>query len=180
MKIIAFAGMPFSGKSEAVRIAKEKNIPVIRMGDMVWDEVKKRGLELNDKNVGTIANEMRQKHGKDVWAKKTIEKVKSIDAENILIIDGIRNKEEIQTFKEELGEDFVLVAITVSDGERYKRAMNRDREDDSKDINLVKERDNRELNWGLGKVIEDADVKISNETDMQSFQTKIKDFLNNI
>ena len=77
MKIIAFAGMPFSGKSEAVRIAKEKNIPVIRMGDMVWDEVKKRGLELNDKNVGTIANEMRQKHGKDIWAKKTIERVKS-------------------------------------------------------------------------------------------------------
>ena len=32
MKIIAFAGMPCSGKSEAVRIAKEMNIPVIWFG----------------------------------------------------------------------------------------------------------------------------------------------------
>ena len=51
MKIIAFAGMPCSGKSEAVQIAKEMNIIVIRMGDMVWEEVKKRGLTLDEKVV---------------------------------------------------------------------------------------------------------------------------------
>ena len=46
MKIIAFAGMPFSGKSEAVRIAKDYKIPVIRMGDMIWEETKKQGAGL--------------------------------------------------------------------------------------------------------------------------------------
>ena len=69
MRIIAFAGMPFSGKSEAVQIAKDSNIPVVRMGDAVWNEVEKQGLELNDKNVGMIAEKMRKDHGMDIWAK---------------------------------------------------------------------------------------------------------------
>ena len=64
MKILAFTGMPCSGKTEAVKVAKEMDIPVIRMGDAVWREVKHQGLELNDKNVGDVANNMREKHGK--------------------------------------------------------------------------------------------------------------------
>ena len=77
MKILAFTGMPFSGKSEAVKIAREMNIPVVRMGDMIWDEVKKQGLVLTDQNVGNIATQMRKEHGKDIWAIRTIEKIKT-------------------------------------------------------------------------------------------------------
>jgi len=180
LKIIAFAGMPFSGKSEAVKIAKDKGIPVVRMGDMVWDEVRSRDLELCDENVGSVANEMRQKHGKNIWAKRTLEKIKTTDPSGVLIIDGIRNIEEIDTFKKELGQNFIVIAITVSDEIRYKRAMNRGREDDSQDINLIKERDRRELGWGLGKVIDLADMKISNEVGIEDFRIKIKKILDEI
>ena len=55
--------------------------------------------------------------------------------------------------------------------------MSRGREDDSKDLNLVKERDKRELSWGLGNVITSADVVISNEGSIIDFQQGIKDFL---
>ncbi|MCJ7571122.1 MAG: flagellar hook-basal body complex protein FliE [Candidatus Thermoplasmatota archaeon] len=174
MKIIAFTGMPFSGKSEAVKIAKEQNIPVIRMGDMVWEETKKQNLELNDKNVGTIANNMRKKYGMDIWAKKTIEKIKKIKNTDILVIDGVRNLEEVETFKKKLGDDFLLVAIQVSDKLRYKRAMNRNRKDDSKDLAKIKERDNREISWGLNTVIDSADMIISNEGSLEELHNKIK------
>jgi len=180
LKIIAFAGMPFSGKSEAVKIAKDKEIPVIRMGDMVWDEVRSRDLELCDENVGSVANEMRKTHGKNIWAKRTLEKIKTMDPLGVLIIDGIRNVEEIGTFKNEIGKNFVVIAITVSDEIRHQRAMNRGREDDSQDINLIKERDERELGWGLGKVIDLADIKISNEVGIEDFRIKIKKILNEI
>ena len=134
MEIIAFAGMPFSGKTEAVKIAKEMEIPVIRMGDIVWQEVKNRNLKINDKNVGFIANEMRKKHGKNIWAKKTIDKIKDIKNTKYLVIDGIRNLEEVETFKKELKGDFILIGVEVSDKTRYKRAMKRNREDDSVDL----------------------------------------------
>ena len=99
MKIIAFTGMPFSGKSEAVKIAKEMDIPVIRMGDMVWQETKNQGLELNDENVGRIANDFRKEHGMDIWAIKTLDKIKSLKKNDILVIDGVRNIEEIEKFE---------------------------------------------------------------------------------
>jgi dephospho-CoA kinase len=169
--------MPFSGKSEAVRIAKELNIPVIRMGDMIWEETKKQGLELNDKNVGMIANNMRKENGMDIWAKRTLTKIKTFEESDILVIDGIRNIEEIETFEKELGKDFLLIAVQVSDEIRYNRGMIRGRKDDSKDINLIIERDKRELSWGLLNVIESADIVISNEGEIKEFQNRVKELL---
>jgi len=180
MKIIAFTGMPFSGKSEAVKIAKEQNIPVIRMGDMIWEETKRQGLELNDENVGRIANNMRKKYSMDIWAKRTFEKIQEMNDVDVLVIDGVRNGEEIDFFKEKLGKDFVVVAVEVPDETRHKRAMNRDREDDSADINKIKERDQREINWGLDKVIKSADIKISNEGTVDDFYKKIKEIFSNL
>lgn len=180
MKIIAFAGMPFSGKSEAVQIAKDMKIPVVRMGDMVWKEVKRQGLEINDANVGRIANDMRKLHGKDIWAKRTIEKIISLKNANKVVIDGIRNFEEIDFFKKMLNGSFTVIAVQVSDETRYKRAMNRGREDDSMDIELIKERDRREKGWGLDKVIASADIFISNEGNIKDFRNKVKEILNKI
>ena len=172
--------MPFSGKSEAVQIAKDLNIPVVRMGDAVWDEVKNRGLELNDKNVGLIADKMRKDHGMGIWARRTLDKIKSLDKTDIVVIDGIRNVEEIDRFKKELGKDFVVIAIEASDEKRHERAQSRGRRDDSKDINKIKERDKRELRWGLDVVIASADIVISNEGSINKFKNKVRKALNEI
>ncbi len=177
MKIIAFTGMPFSGKSEAVQIARDKGILVFRMGDLVWDETKRQGKKLDDKNVGEVANSMRIKFGKDVWAKRTVDKIKSFNEKNLVVIDGIRNNEEIEAFKKYLGDDFILVAITASDEVRMKRAMNRGREDDSKNLGGIKERDQRELGWGLSGVIASADIVVSNDGTLEEFRNKIKKIL---
>lgn len=177
MRIIAFTGMPFSGKSEAVKIAKERGIPVVRMGDMIWEETKKQGLELNDQNVGMIANNMRKIYGMDIWAKKTIKKINSMKKTDLLVIDGVRNIEEVEIFEKKLGKDFVLIAIEVSDKTRHKRALMRNRKDDSMDPDLVNHRDRRELSWGLGNVIASADSVVTNEGNLEDFKTKIKKLL---
>ena len=140
MKVIAFAGMPCSGKSEAVEIADELDIPVIRMGDMVWDEVRKQGLTLDEKNVGAIADQMRKSKGMDIWAKRTLNKISKEKTDQI-IIDGIRNIEEIDTFKKNLGKDFLIIAITASDKTRRKRFVSRGRADDSLNVQDLKDRD---------------------------------------
>ena len=177
MKILAFTGMPFSGKSEAVKTAKEMNIPIIRMGDIIWEEVENRELELNDKNVGTIASQMREEHGKDIWARRTLEKIKSVENMNFIVIDGIRNVEEIDLFKRYLEGNFVVVAVEASDETRQKRALTRNREDDSKDLQKIKERDKRELGWGLDRVIASADIMVLNEGSIKDFQKKIREIL---
>jgi dephospho-CoA kinase len=173
MKIIAFTGMPASGKSEAVQIAKDKGIPVIRMGDLVWEETKRQGRPLNDKNVGSVATNMRKKHGMDVWAKRTVEKIRTLKKASHLVIDGVRNMEEIEFFKKELGLDFLVVAIDAPDELRRKRAVARGRTDDSKDLKDLEERDKREISWGLQKVIADADIIIENSGSLESFRKQV-------
>ncbi len=173
MKIIAFTGMPCSGKSEAVQIAKNMGINVFRMGDMVWEEVKNRELPLDDKHVGAIADQMRKKFGKDIWAKKTLEKISNYNKIENIVIDGIRNNEEIETFKKKLGKDFIVIAIVASDETRQKRFLKRGREDDSKDIQDLIDRDKRELRWGLGSVIASADIVIPNENSLENFRKEL-------
>jgi len=179
MKILAFTGMPCSGKSVAVQIAKEKNFLVLRMGDEVWHETKNQGLPLNDKNVGFVANEMRKKHGKDIWAKKTLEKINLNVDEDVIVIDGLRNSEEVDFFKKNLGNNFIIIAILASDELRKKRVIERKRADDSTDIKDLEIRDKRELSWGLGDVIYNADIKILNEGSIDEFIDKINKILQN-
>ena len=74
---------------------------------------------------------MRKKKGKEIWAKKTIEKIKSKNLIDTIIIDGVRSLEEVKYFKKILGDNFILISIDASDRLRYKRALMRNRKDDS-------------------------------------------------
>ncbi|MFO7677968.1 MAG: AAA family ATPase [Thermoplasmatota archaeon] len=179
MKILAFTGMPCSGKSVAVELAKERDIQVVRMGDAVWEETKKQGLSLSDEHVGFVATSMRERFGKDIWAKKTIEKIRHYDT-NYIVIDGIRNKEEIELFKNKLGSNFVLIAIVASYETRKKRMLARKREDDDIQGDELKIRDERELGWGLGEVIKTADIEIINEGAVEEFQQALTEIFNTL
>jgi dephospho-CoA kinase len=180
MKIIAFTGMPAAGKSEAVQIAKDKKIPVIRMGDLVWEETKRQGKTLTDKNVGSIATSMRKEYGMDIWAKRTIEKIHTLKKSQHLVIDGVRNMEELDLFKKELGLDFLVVAIDASDEIRRKRAIKRGRTDDSKNLKDLEERDKREISWGLQKVIADADIIIQNNGTLEHLKKQVLALFKNL
>ncbi|KYK23432.1 hypothetical protein AYK25_10040 [Thermoplasmatales archaeon SM1-50] len=180
MKIIAFTGMPASGKSEAVQLAKDKGIPVVRMGDLVWEETKRQGKTLDNKHVGFVANNMRKTHGMDVWAKRTVEKIHTLKNPSLVVIDGIRNKEEIEYFKKKLGLDFYVVAIEASDELRRKRAIDRGRTDDSRDLKDLEERDRRESSWGVQKVIAEADIRIPNNGSLDQFKTQVLSVFNKL
>jgi len=55
--------------------------------------------------------------------------------------------------KTKLVKGFLLVAIHASPETRYKRLMDRKREDDNLTIDRIKNRDERELRWGIGVLI---------------------------
>jgi len=174
MKAIAFTGMPWAGKTEAVSVAKELGLPVIRMGDMVWEEVKRKGLTVNNENVSRVAEEMRKIHGRDIWAKKTLKKIKGGDFGEVIVIDGVRSLEEVKCFKSFFNKNFTIIAITAPEEVRRKRAVNRRRIDDTRDLEEIKKREEREKKWGVLEVVENADYIISNEGDLETFRTSIE------
>jgi dephospho-CoA kinase len=180
MKVIAFTGMPFSGKSEAVEMAKRQGIPVIRMGDLVWEEVKNRKLDLTSENVGRIAHEMRLNEGMDIWAKRTIHRIKNMKQSSMIVVDGIRNPEEVSMFKHNLNSDFLLISIDARDDIRHQRGLQRHRIDDSLRKEEIQKRDNRERSWGVQKVMAQADKTFKNERSLSAFQDKIRQFLESL
>jgi dephospho-CoA kinase len=177
MKIIVFTGMPFAGKSIAVDVAKAKNYPVIRMGDFVWEETRKQGKPLTPDAVGEVANTMRETEGKDIWARRTVDALKRYKRLPLVIIDGARNPEEIAYFKEKLAADCKVIAIIAPDEVRFQRARERKRVDDSNKNKDIEERDRRETSWGLPKVIAAADVTITNDSGLVTFQMQVEKIL---
>ena len=184
VQILAFIGAPAAGKTEAAAVAKEVGIPVVTMGDVVREELRRRNLPLSDANAGSIANELREREGVDAIAKRCIPLIKGItDMERqkstkaVIVIDGIRGVAEVETFKKEFGTDFVLVRIEAPLDLRYERIKTRGRGDDLLNIEEFKEREERERRWGMGEAMEKADKVIKNEGSLEEFKEEIKGIL---
>ncbi len=180
MKLIAFVGYPLSGKSTAAKIAEEMGIPVVIMGDIIRKEVMERGLELNDENAGKVAKELREKEGMDAVAKKCLPEIKrKASNTGVVIVDGIRGIAEIERFRKEFGDDFILIGIESSTEKRFERALKRRREDDIDSIDKLRERDRREESWGMSEAFEKANIIVENNSDIDSFREKIREILRN-
>jgi len=174
MMIIAFVGYPLSGKSTAAEVAKELGISVVTMGDVVREEVLKRGLEPNAENMKRVADEIRKKEGMDAIAKRCFKKIRSTGP--VVLVDGIRGIDEVEAFKREFG-NVVLVAIEAPIELRFQRARQRRRSDDVSRIEDLMERDRIEESWGLKKAMEIADFTVENTGNLEEFKEKIRALL---
>ena len=178
MKIIAFVGMPASGKSEASKVAKDMGIPVVTMGDVIRREVALRNADPADG--GKIADELRKTEGMDAIAKRCMILIEEKMKENpskIFVIDGVRGIAEVDYFKQHLGEGFMLVSIAIDSPieERFDRIVTRKREDDMNTIEELKVRDAREISWGMGEAIAASDRIIENTAAIDTYHKKIRD-----
>lgn len=176
VRAVAFTGMPGAGKSIAVEVSGSLEIPVVRMGDAVWDEVRARGLPLTNEHVGRVASEMREKHGPGIWADRTVERIRKLNSRRV-VIDGVRSLVEVEVFRRHLGDDFLLVAIHASPHTRMRRLIARHRADDVTNEKEFKARDDRELQWGIASVIALSDVMLVNEGPLDNLQAHVRNLL---
>jgi len=179
MKLIAFVGMPASGKSEAAAIAKKLGIPVVNMGDVVREETARRALPPTDENIGGTGTALRNEEGMDVIAKRSVPKIRAIRSK-VVVVDGIRNIHEIEYYKKEFGNDFKLIAIKTPFNIRFERVKKRARSDDMNSMEELKRRDEREKGWGLNRAIEKADINSDNTGTIEEFRKKMEQLLGNI
>ena len=160
MEIIGVVGLPGSGKTEISNYAHEKDIPVISMGDVIRRECLERGLEPADHH-GEIAKKLREELGRDAIAKLTIPLVQgAIEKGNGVVIDGIRSGDEVKAFRKEFGKKFKLLKIESPFELRLKRIGERGR--DNPEVETLGQRDDRELEFGLGDAMESAEMGIEN------------------
>ena len=182
MKIIAFVGMPGSGKTVAADVARKLGFPVIRLGDLTDEELKKQGLERNEKNERAMREGLRKNFGMEVYARRALEKAKKLKMgkNNLVVLDGVKSFEEYLFLKGEFGENFKALCIAVSPetryerlGKRKERPLNR-QECESRDLSELK-------NLNEGATIAMADHYILNEGITKvEFQERVEQFLRKI
>ena len=177
MQVMGISGLPGSGKSLVSDIATERGAIIVSMGDIIREEAKKRG-----ENTKETAQNLRAEHGQDIVSELTIKKIKQLQSEgveNAIIVEGIRSPHEVDMFKENF-DNFIILSIFANPTLRFKRLKNRMREDDSQEYSEFQKRDQMELDFGIGNVISLSDKLIINESDLESYSEKIKEFLNEI
>jgi len=165
--------MPGCGKEEVLSVAQELGFSIVRMGDVVREEARRRGLPITDAAVGGLAHAERQAHGYGVWAERTLPR---IQGERVLV-DGLRGRAELDVFRKAFGGHLTVLAIHASPTTRYQRMMKRRRKDDAPGYEAFQARDVRELGWGLGEVIATADVMLVNEGPLEDFRRQARETL---
>jgi dephospho-CoA kinase len=170
--VVGLGGMPGSGKSIVVEVAKEHGYSVVTMGDVVREQTRKRGLEPTPANIGKIMLQLRAEEGNYVIAKKCIPKIQQ-QPSNRVLIDGLRSLYEVDIFKECFSK-FVLVAVHAAPKIRFERLKIRGRSDDPQAFEVFHERDMRELSVGLGGVIGLAEKILVNDGSIEAFKALVK------
>lgn len=125
-KIIAILGLPGSGKTEVINHLMAKcNWPKVYFGEVTFDELKKRGLEINEKNERLVREDLRGKYGRLHYANKVIEKIEAIDENTNVLVESLYDWKEYLCFKEKFGKDFITIAVYASPKTRYARLNKR-------------------------------------------------------
>ncbi len=176
LKVICVTGMPAAGKEEFQKVAAEQGYVIVRMGDVVREEARRRGLAVSDASVGGMAHAEREKHGPAIWAARTVPHVRA----DRVCIDGLRSLAELQTFRTAFGSGLMVFAVEASPETRWARVQRRRRADDATTWDEFLRRDARERGWGLEAVIAAADVRIVNEGTLDAFYAEVRDALRRV
>jgi dephospho-CoA kinase len=124
--ILAIVGLPGSGKTEVINYLVEKyKWPKVYFGDVTFDEMKVRGLDINEKNERFVREDLRAKFGLLHYARKVIENIKKLERESPVLVESLYSWEEYLEFKKEFGDDFKVLAVYSSPETRIKRLENR-------------------------------------------------------
>jgi dephospho-CoA kinase len=172
MKVVGVVGLPASGKGEFSKIAAAIGIPVIVMGDMIRNAVKDAGIEQTDANLGAMANRLRAERGMDAIAHLCVPEIRCQSAP-LILVDGIRGDAEVTTFRR-IFPGFTLIGIDSSFETRLARIQVRGRSDDFASAVELRRRDTRELGWGLGNALREADIHVSNNGTLAAFAADVK------
>ena len=164
MRVLLIAGMPGAGKEELLGVARSMGVPFLRMGDIVREFHASSGTELS---VGAFASAQREEFGKDIWAKRALERMSG----EVFLVDGCRSMDEVDSYRD-LSDDVRIVGIYAPPVARYDRLVRRGREDAPRDIGEFEARDAREMGWGLSDVLALADIMILNDSDLESFKVR--------
>jgi len=145
------------------------------MGDVIRQACRDRGLDPASHH-GEVARALRNESGAAAIADRSVPMIEdALRAYDTVLVDGIRSDAEVDRFEEAFGDDFVLVRVEAPFEVRAERVEDRGRDDP--DAESLRERDERELGFGMGEAMERADVTVENTDSLEAFHGRVRELL---
>lgn len=126
-KIVAFVGMPGSGKSTAVEHLTQKLLPKVHFGTIVLQAIEDAGLVVTESNEAHMRETLRQQKGDDFIAQQIIEQInRLVDAgQHHIVADGLYSWTEFKALKHAFPGELSVIAVLASGHIRHHRLANR-------------------------------------------------------
>lgn len=144
-RLIGLTGTNGAGKGEAAAYFKTKGFAYYSLSDVIREELARRGEPASRDNLIRTGNELRERFGADVLARRTVGK---IGPGARAVIDSIRNTSEVACLRRQDG--FVLLAIDAPVELRFARAAARGRDESAADLEAFKRKEDLERRGGAG------------------------------
>ncbi len=172
--ILTLVGMTGAGKSSCVAHLEQKGWPSVYFGGITIDEVKNRGLEVNEANEKLVREDLRATEGAGVIAKRIIPKIDALVAQGhrIIIADGLYSWTEYKIFKDRYGDAAVVIAIATARHLRHERLARRPVRPLTDEQATAREYAEIE-NIEKGGPIANADYTITNDTTEDALLTQL-------
>ena len=173
MHIIAITGLPGSGKTAVSRFLEKKGFARVRFGDITDDEIRKRGLEFNEKNEEMIRDELRKTHGMEAYAKLSVPRIEQHEK---VVIDGLYSYDEYTFMKQKYGDNVILAVVEAPAETRYGRLGQR--KERSFSAEEAKSRDKSQIEkLNMQRTLDSADVRIVNEGSIEELEKQAEEKL---
>jgi dephospho-CoA kinase len=171
MKVVAIVGMAGAGKSEVSKVFEREGYGKVRFGDITDEEVRRRGLDLNEENERRVRESLRLEHGMDAYAKLNLPRIDRLLSSTSVVVDGLYSWEEYLFLKARYGGEFRVVAVWASPETRYRRLTGRAQRPLTLDQAISRDRAEIEMS-NKGGPIAMADVTICNQSSLDELETE--------
>jgi dephospho-CoA kinase len=127
IKIVAFVGLPGSGKSTATEYISQKQIPRVYFGGVVLEAVEKAGLDINPRNEQYMREKLRADEGNDVIVNRIVEQIQNLISagQKRIIADGLYSWTEYKIMKKAFPGELTVIAVVSPRRSRYRRLADR-------------------------------------------------------
>ncbi len=113
------------GKTLAARHLVSRGFSSVRFGQVVLDEVKRRGLPPTEEHEHAIREEFRSLHGMATMAVLNQPKIDAALERGPVVIDNLLSWSEYKAMRARYGDRFATVAVVASPATRYARLSGR-------------------------------------------------------
>ena len=145
------------------------------IADVGLDRLREAGHEV-ETGYELTGDALREEHGPLAVAERSIPVIRdALEDSDTVVVDGLRSAAELEQLRSAFGDAFTLVAIEAPSETRAQRIDARGRDNSARET--LRQRDERELGFGLGEAIERADRTIENDGSLAAFHERVHEIL---